>query len=133
MKIKQSKNPTVSGTTSNKRGLQMSTKSKTKSNNQKRGGKRPGAGRPRGGVGPDDRRTIALEIALGGLDRALKAYGVPDDDWTPLQHKWHIAMVLFGVPADTIAAALFKPQVSKNFSRDIADAIKAVEAADAAA
>jgi hypothetical protein len=132
MKIKQSNNSTVTGLTLAKRGLQMTTKSKAKSNNQTRGGKRPGAGRPAGAAGPDDRRTIALEIALGGLDRALKTYGVPDDDWTPIQHRWHLVMVLFGVPADTIAAALFKPQVSKNFSRDIAAAIKAVETSVAA-
>jgi hypothetical protein len=108
----------------------MATKSNSKSNNQKRGGKRPGAGRPRGttGGGTDDRRTIAIDLALAGLDHAMKAFDAsPDDAWTPIQHRWHLAMVLFGVPPDTIAAALFKPQVSKNFSRDIADAIKAVE------
>jgi hypothetical protein len=108
----------------------MTTKSNAKSNNQKRGGKRPGAGRPRGtaGGGANDRRTIAIDIAMAGLDHAMKAFDSPDDAWTPIQHRWHLAMVLFGVPSDTIAAALFKPQVSKNFSRDIADAIKAVEA-----
>src|SRR2546429_9274453 len=36
----------------------MATKSNPKSNNQKRGGKRPGAGRPRGSVGPDEARKI---------------------------------------------------------------------------
>jgi hypothetical protein len=109
----------------------MTTKSNAKSNNQKRGGKRPGAGRPRGtpGGGANDRRTIAIDIAMAGLDHAMKAFDAsPDDAWTPLQHRWHLAMVLFGVPSYTIAAALFKPQVSKNFSRDIADAIKAAEA-----
>jgi hypothetical protein len=109
----------------------MTTKSNSKSNNQKRGGKRPGAGRPRGitGAEANDRRTIAIDIALAGLDHAIKAFDAsPDDAWTPVQHRWHLAMVLFGVPSDTIAAALFKPQVSKNFSRDIAAAIKVVEA-----
>lgn len=109
----------------------MTAKSNTKSKNQKRGGKRPGAGRPPGKGRPDERRTIAIDIAMGGLDRALKAYDDPNDPWTPIQHRWHLAMVLFGVPPDTIAAALFKPQVSKNFSRDIANAIKAVEASEA--
>jgi hypothetical protein len=106
----------------------MTMKSNVKSKIQTRGGVRPGAGRPRGPTGPDDRRTIAVDIALGGLDRALKAHAPSDDDWTPIQHRWHLAMVLFGVSTDTIAAALFKPQVSKNFSRDIAAAIKAAEA-----
>jgi hypothetical protein len=112
----------------------MTTKSNAKSNNQKRGGKRPGAGRPRGtgGEGADDKRTIAIDLALAGLDHAMKAFDAsPDDAWTPIQHRWHLAMVLFGVPPETIAAALFKPQVSKNFSRDVANAIKAVEASAA--
>jgi len=113
----------------------MATKSNTKSNNQKRGGKRPGAGRPRGSVGPDgpdDRRTIAIDLAVAGLDHALKAYDDPDDPWTAIQHRWHLAMVLVGVPPDTIAAALFKPEVSQNFSRDIAAAIASVEASSVA-
>ena len=79
----------------------MATKSNSKSNNQKRGGKRPGAGRPRGttGGGTDDRRTIAIDLALAGLDHAMKAFDAsPDDAWTPIQHRWHLAMVLFGVP-----------------------------------
>jgi hypothetical protein len=112
----------------------MATKSKANSNNQKRGGKRPGAGRPRGTTGGavDDRRTIAIDLAMAGLDHAMKAFDAsPADAWTPVQHRWHLAMVLFGVPPDTIAAALFKPQISKNFSRDIANAIKAVEASEA--
>jgi len=112
----------------------MTTKSNAKSNNQKRGGKRPGAGRPRGatGGGSADRREIAIDIAMAGLDHAMKAFDAsPDDAWTPIQHRWHLAMLLFGVPPNTIAAALFKPQVSKNFSRDIAEAIKAVEASEA--
>lgn len=107
----------------------MTTKSENKS---KRGGKRPGAGRPIGATSRPgvDRAAVGVEIALGGLDRALKAYdvGPPEEHWTPIQKRWHLAMVMFGVPTDTIAAALFKPQISKNFSRDIAEAIKAVEA-----
>jgi hypothetical protein len=104
----------------------MTTKSKTKSNNQNRGGARPGAGRPRGSS--DDRRAIAIEIALGGLDRALKVYRSPaDDDWSVQEHRWHIAMVLLGVPTDTIAAALFKPGVCENFRLDVTAALRAVE------
>jgi hypothetical protein len=77
-----------------------------------------------------DRAAIGVDIALGGLERALKAYNVgpPEDHWTPIQLRWHLAMVLFGVPPETIGAALFKPDVSKNFGCDIAAAIKAVEA-----
>jgi hypothetical protein len=107
----------------------MATKSETKS---KRGGKRPGAGRPVGATSRSgvDRATIGVEIAMGGLDRALKAYdvGPPEEHWTPIQKRWHLAMVLFGVPVDTLAAALLKPEVSKNFASDIAAAIAAVEA-----
>jgi hypothetical protein len=108
----------------------MVTKSKTKSNNQNWGGKRAGAGRPRGNS--DDRRAIAIEIALGGLDRALKAYAIPDDDWTPTDHRWHLAMVLLGVPTDVIAPALFKPGVCENFRRDLTAALRAVETSVAA-
>jgi hypothetical protein len=108
----------------------METKSETKS---KRGGKRPGAGRPVGSTSRSggDRASLGVEIALAGLDHALKVYDVgspPEEHWTPIQKRWHLAMVLFGVPVDTLAAALFKPQISKNFSRDIAAAIEAVEA-----
>jgi hypothetical protein len=123
-----SKNPTVAGITSNNRGLQMTTESKAKS--KKWGGKRAGAGRPRGGS--DDRRAIAIEIALGGLDRALKVYGIPDDDWTPSQHRWHMAMVLLGVPTDIIAPAIFKPGVCEAFRRDLTAALRAVETSVAA-
>lgn len=105
----------------------MTTKSNGKSKNQMRGGVRPGAGRPRGSRSTD-RRALAVDLAMAGLDRALKAYDSEEGEWTPLQHRWHLAMVMFGVSSDTIAAALFKPQVSKNFSRDVANAIKAVEA-----
>jgi hypothetical protein len=134
MKIKQSKNATVSGTTSKKRGLQMAMKSNPKSNNQKRGGKRPGAGRPLGtvqigGAERRDYRTIALELGLAALDHALKAYRVaPDDDWTLQDHRRHIAFLLLGVPPRTIAAMLFKPDTCDQFSSDLARAIKAVEA-----
>jgi hypothetical protein len=111
--------------------LNMTAKSNCKSNNQTRGGKRPGAGRPRKDA--DDPRARRVQGAVDSLEVALKAYDDGSDEpWTPIQHRWHLAMVLFGVPTDTITAALFKPQVSKNFSRDIAAAIKAVEA-DAAA
>jgi hypothetical protein len=108
----------------------MPTKSKAKSNNQKRGGKRPGAGRPTGSASLTltDRRETGVDIALSGLDRALKAYDDgASEAWTPVQHRWHLAITLFGVPTATITAALFEPQVSKNVSRDIAAAIKAVE------
>jgi len=81
----------------------MATKSNSKSNNQKRGGKRPGAGRPRGpavGEGADRAellRNAAIEVALGGLDRALTAYESDAESlFTPLLSRWHLAMVLFG-------------------------------------
>lgn len=112
----------------------MATKSKTKSNNQRRGGKRPGAGRPPGTVqmGEAERRdyrTIALELGLAAMEHALKTYPTsPDDDWTLRDHRRHIAMVLLGVPPLTITAALFKPNTCEKFSRDLAAAIKAVEA-----
>jgi hypothetical protein len=106
----------------------MSTKSKAKSNNQKRGGKRPGAGRPRGpSVGEEAGRAellrnAAIEVALGGLDRALKAYETDADPlFTPLQSRWHLAMVLMGVPPDTIGPALLKPGTSARF-RDVVTA-----------
>jgi hypothetical protein len=105
----------------------MTVKSNGKSNNQTRGGRRPGAGRPRKDI--DDPRARRVQSAVDDLESALRAYDVgADESLTPMQHRWHLAMVLFGVPSDTIAAAILKPQVSKNFSRDIADAIKAVEA-----
>jgi hypothetical protein len=114
----------------------MATKSNTKSNNQKRGGSRPGAGRPRGrpGVGEGaDRaellRNAAIEVALGGLDRALKAYETDAESlFTPLQSRWHLAMVLFGVPPDTIGEALLKPGTSGRFRATILAAIDAVSA-----
>jgi hypothetical protein len=110
----------------------MATKSKAKSNNQKRGGKRPGAGRPQGAVqiGDAERRdyrTIALELGLAALEHALKAYPIQNDDWTLQDHRRHMAMVLMGVPPRTIAAALFKPKTSENFRRDLYAAIRAVE------
>jgi hypothetical protein len=109
------------------KGLNMTAKSNGKSNNQTRGGKRPGAGRPR--KDSEDPRERRVQSAVDSLEAALKAYNDGSDEpWTPIQHRWHIAMVLLGVPTDIVTAALFKPQVSKNFSRDIADAIKAVEA-----
>jgi hypothetical protein len=113
----------------------MSTKSNTKSNNQKRGGKRPGAGRPRGpavGEGASRAellRNAAIEVALGGLDRALKAYGTDAEPlFTPLQSRWHLAMVLFGVTPDTIAEALLKPGTSGRFREAILAALDAVKA-----
>lgn len=103
------------------------TKSNEKSNNQTRGGKRPGAGRPRK---DDDPRSRRVQSAVDSLESALKAYDdQADGPFTPMQHRWHLAMVLFGVPTDVIAAALSEPQISKNFSRDIADAIQAAKAA----
>lgn len=100
-----------------------------------RGGARPGAGRRAGSVkiGKEerrDRREIALELALGGLEHALKTYPNPDvadDDWTTHDYRLHIAMVLLGVPVRIIAAALFKPQTSDRFFQDLKRAIEAVE------
>jgi hypothetical protein len=113
----------------------MSTKSNTKSNNQKRGGKRQGAGRPRGAtVGDGDSRAellrnAAIEVALGALDRALKAYETDAESlFTPLQSRWHLAMVLFGVPPETIGEALLKPGTSSRFRATVLDAIDAVNA-----
>lgn len=95
----------------------------------KRGGKRLGAGRPRGAE-PVPMSGAGIDIALAGIDRALKLH---EDrmrgGFSPLQHRWHLAMVLFGVPPEIVTAALFKPEVSKKFSRDIATAIEAVKAA----
>jgi hypothetical protein len=114
----------------------MVTKSKIKSNNQKRGGKRPGAGRPRTSVVNAEQssrrallREAAVEVAMGGLDRALKAYE-PDSEFlfTPLQSRWHLAMVLFGVPPDTIGEALLKPGTSGRFRAAILAALDAVKA-----
>ena len=113
----------------------MAAKSNTKSNNQKRGGKRLGAGRPRGpavgeGVSRAEAvRNAAIEVALGGLDRALKAYETGAEPlFTPLQSRWHLAMVLFGVPPDTIAEALLKPGTSGRFRDAVTAAIDAVTA-----
>jgi hypothetical protein len=113
----------------------MVTKSKIKSKNQKRGGSRPGAGRPRGpavGEGANRAellRNAAIEVALGGLDRALKAYETDAEPlFTPLQSRWHLAMVLFGVPPDTIGEALLKPGTSNRFRTMVLAAIDAVNA-----
>jgi TPP-dependent pyruvate/acetoin dehydrogenase alpha subunit len=108
----------------------MVTKSNSKSN---RGGKRPGAGRPPGSVkiGEQERhdyRSIGIELGLAALEHALKAYPVPDDDWTLRDHRRHIAFLLLGIPPRTIAAMLFKPNTEDQFSADLARAIKAVEA-----
>ena len=106
----------------------MALKSKPKSN---RGGKRPGAGRPLGATSHRsvDRRGIGVEIALGGLERALKAYEVGDEDcFTPEQGRWHLAMVIFGVPTETIAEALLKPGTSDRFRDAVIAAIGAVKA-----
>jgi TPP-dependent pyruvate/acetoin dehydrogenase alpha subunit len=106
----------------------------TKSNNKsKRGGKRPGAGRPPGSVKISeqerhDYRSIGIELGLAALEHALKAYPVPDDDWTLQDHRRHIAFLLLGVPPRTIAAMLFKPDTCDQFSSDLARAIKAVQA-----
>jgi hypothetical protein len=109
----------------------MTTKSKTEKKS-KRGGSRPGAGRPRV-VHEDnpkqrDYRAIAIELALAGVDRALQVDVPADDDWGLPEYKLHIAMMLFGVPPRTIAAVLFKPQTSDRFRLNIIAAIKAVEA-----
>ena len=110
----------------------MAAKSNSKSKNQTRGGRRPGAGRPSGsGKMSDgerrDYRAIAIEIALGGVETALKSYPVAGDDWTQRDHRRHIAMVLIGVPPQVIAAALFKPDTSEKLWHSINAAIKAVE------
>lgn len=113
----------------------MVTKAKIKSNNSKRGGKRDGAGRKPGDAGADKAsrhellREAAIETALGGLDRALSAYERPDKLFTPLQARWHLAMVMFGVPPETIGEALLKPGVSARFRDAVTAAVDAVKAA----
>ena len=74
-----------------------------------------------------DYRAIAIEIALGGLETALKSYPVPEDDWTQQDHRRHMAMLMFSVPPRVIAAALFKPDTSERLWRSITAAVKAVE------
>jgi hypothetical protein len=93
----------------------------------KRGGKRPGAGRPRGSLdkGRVDRREIAVEIALGGLERVLATYA-KGDPRTVRDRRCHMALALLGVPARTIAAAL-KPETSAKFLKDLERALDAVE------
>jgi hypothetical protein len=109
----------------------MTTKSKIEKKSN-RGGIRPGAGRPRGiqedNAKQRDYRAIAVELALAGIDRALQIEAPPDADWGPAEHRTHIAMLLLGVPPRITAAALFKPQTSDKFRRDVIAAIKAVEA-----
>jgi hypothetical protein len=113
----------------------MAMKAKIKSNNQKRGGKRPGAGRKPGDAGADKAprrallRDAAVEIALGGLDRALNAYEQPDALFTPMQARWHLAMVLFGVPPEVVGEAILKPGVSARFRDAVTAAVDAVKAA----
>jgi hypothetical protein len=110
----------------------MTVKSNAKSNNQtRRGGKRPGAGRPRKDAA-GDLRERRVQSAVDALSDALKAYDDADLQFSPTQHRWHLAMLLFGVSPEIIARALFEPKVSTNFSRDVANAIKAVEAGIAA-
>jgi hypothetical protein len=100
-----------------------------------RGGKRPGAGRPpklsanTGTSRPELLRTAAVEVALGGLERALKGFE-PDTEhvFTPLQRRWHLAMLLFGVPVDTLGEALLKPGTSARFRDAVLAAIDGVRA-----
>jgi hypothetical protein len=78
---------------------------------------------------PELLRTAAVEVALGGLERALKGFE-PDTDhvFTPLQRRWHLAMLLFGVPTDTLGEALLKPGTSAGFRDAVMAAIDAVRA-----
>jgi hypothetical protein len=93
-----------------------------KSNKQGRGGVRPGAGRP-----PKiDPTETALVRALETLDAALKARD-RDGFYSAQQRRWHVAMVLWGIPPEIIAAAFFRPGVSESFKASIENAIKTVE------
>jgi hypothetical protein len=113
----------------------MTTKANVKSNNQKRGGKRPGAGRPSLQRSHEDRSTraellrqAAIEVSLGGLERALKGYETEAEHlFTPMQARWHLAMVIFGVPPDTIGEALLKPGTAARFRDAVTAAIDAVK------
>jgi hypothetical protein len=74
-------------------------------------------------------RNAAIEVSLGGLERALKGYKTEAEHlFTPPQRRWHLAMVLFGVPPDTIGEALLKPGTSAQFRDAVIAAIEAVKA-----
>jgi hypothetical protein len=103
--------------------LNMAANLSEKSNNQRRGGKRPGAGRK-----PKSGNLEGVVTALEALDAALlKNEEGKDPPWTAEQHRWHLAMVFWGISPDLIARAIFKPGVSAKFHESVLAAIRAVE------
>jgi len=108
----------------------------TKSKGLGRGGARPGAGRrprhqtPVPPIDPETQKSLLVELAMGGIERALKSYESGSGDcFTPVQRRWHIAMLLLGVPPETIGPALLKPGVSLQFRDSVLAAIDAVNLA----
>ncbi|MBR1277468.1 hypothetical protein [Bradyrhizobium sp. AUGA SZCCT0283] len=104
------------------------TKHTANSKKSIRGGRRPGAGRPP----KTDANEIPVADALERLDLALKARD-RDNFYSTQQRRWHVAMVLWGIPPEIIAAAFFRPGVSESFRASIENAIKTVEICQGAA
>lgn len=98
------------------------SKPASNSKKSKRGGSRPGAGRP----AKADANEKLVADALEALDLAMKARD-RDGFYTAEQRRWHMAMVLLGVRPEVTAPALFRPGVADAFAATIRNAVRTVE------